>query len=57
MSKVNNVDNNHCVKSARIRRYSRLYFPAFGLNNSEYGHFSRSEETIILAKHLPFQCQ
>ena len=49
MSKVNNVDNNHCVKSARIRRYSRLYFPAFGLNNSEYGHFSRSEETIILA--------
>ena len=49
MSKVNNIDNNHCVKSARIRRYSRLYFPAFGLNNSEYGHFSRSEETIILA--------
>ena len=56
MSKVNNVDNNHCVKSARIRRYSRLYFPVFGLNNSEYGHFSRSENHHF-SKDLPFQCQ
>ena len=42
-----------CVKSVRVRSYSSLYFPAFGLNaeryfvytdqnNSEYGHFSRS---------------
>ena len=47
---------NHCVKSIRIRSYSGLHFPEFGLNldlvqmrenadqnNSEYGHFLRSE--------------
>ena len=36
----------HCVKSVRIRSFSGLYFPTFGLNtdqkNFEYGHFSRS---------------
>ena len=45
---------NHCVKSVRIRSYSGLHFPEFGLNldlvqmrenadqnNSEYGHFLR----------------
>ena len=39
--------NVHCVKSVRIWSYSGPYFPAFGLNtdqnNSEYGHFSRSD--------------
>ena len=39
-----NVWNLHYVKSAHIRIYSGLYFPAFRLNtdqnNSEYGHFS-----------------
>ena len=49
----------HCVKSARIWSYTGLYFPSFGLNispysvrmrgntdqnNSEYGHFLRSEK-------------
>ena len=34
------IDN--CVKSVRIRSYSGPYFPTFGLNNSEYGHFVRS---------------
>ena len=29
------------MKSVRIRRYSNPHFPAFGLNNSEYGHFIR----------------
>ena len=33
----------HCVKSVRILSYSGPYFPAFGLNNSEYGHFLRSK--------------
>ena len=33
----------HCVKSVDIRSYSGPYFPAFGLSNSEYGHFVRSE--------------
>ena len=28
-----------CVKSVCIRSYSGPHFPAFGLNNSEYGHF------------------
>ena len=50
------MDNNHCVKSVRIRRSSGPHFPAFRLNtysvrmrenadqsNSEYGHFLRSE--------------
>ena len=36
----------HCVESVRIRSYSDLYFPEFGLNtdqnNSKYGHFLRS---------------
>ena len=32
----------YCVKSVRIRSYSGPHFPAFGLNNSEYGHFLRS---------------
>ena len=26
----------HCVKSVRIRSYSGLYFPAFGLNTEKY---------------------
>ena len=26
----------HCVKSVRIRSYSALYFPAFGLNTERY---------------------
>ena len=30
------------MKSVRIRSYSGPHLPAFGLNNSEYGHFSRS---------------
>ena len=39
--------NVHFVKCVRIWSYSGPYFPAFGLNmdqnNSEYGHFSRSD--------------
>ena len=38
----------HCVKSVHVQSYSGPYFPAFGLNkdrnNSEYRHFSRSED-------------
>ena len=26
----------HCIKSVRIRCYSGLYFPAFGLNTERY---------------------
>ena len=26
------VSNNHCVKSVRIRSFSGLYFPAFGVS-------------------------
>ena len=39
----------HCVNSVRIRSYSGPHFSVFGLrenadqNNSEYGHFSRSD--------------
>ena len=33
---------DHREKNVRIRSYSGPYFPAFGLNNSEYGHFSCS---------------
>ena len=29
--------NHHCVKSVRIRSYSRPYFPAFGLDTGKYG--------------------
>ena len=31
------------LKSVGIRSYAGPYFPIFGLNNSKYGHFSRSE--------------
>ena len=37
----------HCVKSVQIRSYSGPHFPAFGMNNSEYGHFLRS---VLLTK-------
>ena len=37
----------HCIKSVRIWSYSGLYFPAFGLNNSEYEHFLRSDQEIL----------
>ena len=43
----------YCTKSARIRSYTGPHFPTFGLNterrenadlnNSEYGHFLRSD--------------
>ena len=32
----------HCVKSIRIRSYAGPHFPAFGVNNSKYGHFLRN---------------
>ena len=33
--------HDHCVKIARIRSYSGLYFPAVGLNMERYSfHFS-----------------
>ena len=47
----------HCVKSVRIWSYSGPYFPAFGLNNSKYGHFSRSV-IFITTYHFPaISCQ
>ena len=39
--------NFHCVKRVRIRSYSGPFFYAFGLNNSEYGHFSRSVHLVL----------
>ena len=33
------VDSLHCVKSVRIRSYSCLHFPAFGLNRERYSEF------------------
>ena len=43
---IKELEMSHCVKSFRVRSFSGLYFPAFGLNtdqkNSEYGHFLRS---------------
>ena len=38
------------MKSVRIRSYSGPHFPAFRLNNSEYGHFLRSETVIYYPK-------
>ena len=31
------ISSEHCVKSVRIRSYSGLHFPAFGLNTERYG--------------------
>ena len=43
-----NTEELHCVKSVSIRSYSGLHFPAFGQNNSEYGHFLRSGRVVIV---------
>ena len=40
----------HCVKGIRIRSYSGPYFPAFGLNNSEYGPVLRSVSFILFCQ-------
>ena len=49
----------HSVKTVRIRSYSGPYFPAFGLNtdqnNSEYGHFSRSDYFCIFISDPVFK--
>ena len=34
--KIVYLNNLHCLKSVRIRSYSGLYFPAFGLNTDRY---------------------
>ena len=55
------MTSNSCyyVKSVRIRSYSGLYFPAFGLNkdqnNSEYRHFLRSvlRSCVFIFRFLP----
>ena len=57
--KIFNSSDIHCVKSVRIRSYSGQHFLAFSQysvrmqenanqNNSEYGHFLRSDNVIIL---------
>ena len=62
------LNYRHCVKSARIRSFCGPYFPTFEMNtksygiqttntdhqNSEYGHFSRSEVFgFIIKNNLP----
>ena len=51
---------HHCVKSVRIRSFSGLHFPAFGLSTdqkkSKYGHFSRSDK-IIICIYFRFLCK
>ena len=34
---IKQISHVHSVKSVRIRSYSGLYFPAFGLNMKRYG--------------------
>ena len=41
-----------CVKGVRIRSYYGAYFPTFGLNNSEYGHFSPSDKYLYQREKL-----
>ena len=41
------VYDGHSVKSVCIRSYSSSHFLVFGKNNSEYGHFSSSENSGI----------
>ena len=42
LHKMHRFQVYHCVKIARIWSYSGSHFPAFELNNFEYGHFLRS---------------
>ena len=37
---IKNLNETHSVKSVRIRNYSGLYFPAFGLNTERYSYLS-----------------
>ena len=46
------LTHKHCVKSVRIGSYSGPHFAAADQNNPEYGHFSRNEIQLILAKTL-----
>ena len=43
---VNYFRQKHCVKSVRILSYSVRMRENADQNNSEYGHFSRSESSI-----------
>ena len=51
-------EDQHCVKSVRIRSFSGPYFPAFGLHtdqkNSEYRHFSHSEHAYSIVSQLKY---
>ena len=48
------IQGVHCVKNVRISSCSGPHFPAFGLNNSEYGYFLRSG---IYRMHLIRYCE
>ena len=50
MISFHEVDIINCIQGVRIRSYSGPYFPAFGLNNPEYGHVSRSNCNIFVSK-------
>ena len=49
------ITKRHCVKSVRIRNYSGLYFPAFGLNTERYfvSLFNESEYGKIRTRITP----
>ena len=36
-NKITNIQHTQSVKSVRIRTFSGLYFPTFGLNTERYG--------------------
>ena len=42
----------HCVKSTRIRSFSGLYFPAFGLNTRKYGPEKLRIRTLFTQSNL-----
>ena len=41
------MEDGHCVKTVRIRSYSGLHFPAFGLNTERYGVSHRIQSEWI----------
>ena len=47
LSKQVTISVTHCVKSVRIRSYSGPYFLTFGMNNTKYGHFLRSDTLTL----------
>ena len=52
---LQNIPSIQCIKSVYIQSYSGPHFPAFGLNNSKYGHILHSDSNMKIGKGQIFK--